>query len=91
MSGVGTTSFNFCPHCGCDLEEGLARHKATGACANFERAARPPSNPHSEFQHMPALEDAPAEVDVDDEGRRRRKRLADQLEEQDVWTEQPTA
>lgn len=89
-SGIETTLFNFCPHCGGRLDRGLAQHMANGLCdshtSGSERVVAP-AQPQQEYQHMPALEDHDEREHVDDDLEERRK-LADELTAEGVWVDE---
>lgn len=83
-----TGGFGHCPHCGASLADTtFARHKGVEGCDASGSSPAPPS-PYVEYEDMPALEDAPASVDVDENDRERRRQLADELTEAGVWVGQ---
>lgn len=73
-----------CIHCGAALgAKSLAQHMGSGEClasGGVEGYGRP----HAGFE-APVLEEAPDDVCVNEEDLRRRRRLADRLDEEDVW------
>lgn len=82
-----TGGFDYCPHCGDSLADtSFGEHKSVTGCVASDPPPAPPS-PHGDYEDMPALEDAPASVDVDEDDRERRRQLADELSSADVWVE----
>ena len=83
--GLETTSINYCPHCGGELDRSLAQHMAHGRCEEHtpdSEEATPTPDP--EIVTPPLLEehDEREHADVDFEERRQ---LADELAEAGVW------
>lgn len=81
MSSNAASGAGSCVHCGASLEEkSLPEHMAQDQCQAWDAPERA-TNPHAGYE-APVLEEAPDTVDVDEDDLRRRRQLADRLEDE---------
>jgi hypothetical protein len=85
-SGVETSAFNYCPHCGGPLDEGLAQHMARGRCQEYTSPNnQSPPKPEPTTISPPTLDNHDAYGAVDEDELEQRRALADELAEAGVW------
>ena len=87
MSSRPASGSKPCPHCGDDLDRGLAQHMTLGECDGHE-----PSTPPTSTNDLPErYDELPLSLDEHDEREHEpidideRRALADQLAEAGVW------
>lgn len=71
-----------CPHCGGELDRSLPQHMAHGLCQKHTSpgvAAIRDAEPEPDPSGVPVLEEAPETVEFDEEDRRRRQQLAEEV------------
>jgi hypothetical protein len=82
------TDFNYCPHCGGELDRRLAQHMARGLCGEYtsrsEESAKTTPDPRDSYPAPPTL-DTHAEREHPPDDLDDRRELADELADADVW------